>query len=242
LTLPAPLGHDVRKRRIKWPAAWRIIATRYPPINLFERVTDNPAVWDALIALEQMTNPRLRDEIGEIALVPPHRRVAGPNASWVMAAFTHVNKRGSRFSDGSYGVYYAAEALVTAIRETAHHFARFAADSHDPPGRREDMRVLVGSVDCVFCEVDTLSSVEQDVILDKTSYMASRLFGANRRAAGSDGISYPSVRHEDGRCIAAFWPNVVGIPIQERHLQYEWDGNKVCRYFDYKGDEWIGLP
>jgi hypothetical protein len=25
---------------------------------------------------------------------------------------------------------------------------------------------------------------------------------------------------------------VVGIPIQERHLQYEWDGAKVGRYFD----------
>jgi RES domain len=237
---PALLGHDIRRRRINWPAAWRIIASRYPPINLFERVTDNPAVWETLIELEQLTNPRVRDDAGEIALVPPERRVAGPNASWVMAPFTHVNKGGSRFSDGSYGVYYAAEALLTAIKETAFHFARFATDSHDPP-RREDMRVLLGSIDCSFCEVDTLSGDDQRVVLDKASYMASREFGGNRRAAGSDGISYPSVRHEGGRCIAAFWPNVIGIPIQERHLQYEWDGARVTRYFDFKDNEWIEL-
>jgi hypothetical protein len=160
--------------------------------------------------------------------------------SYVMAPFTHINPRGSRFSDGSYGVYYAAEALLTAIKETAHHFARFAAESHDPP-RREDMRVLLGSADCSFCEVDTLSPADQRIVLDKNSYVASSLFGGYRRASGSDGISYPSVRHDGGRCIAAFWPNVVGIPIQERHLQYEWDGAKVGRYFDFKDNEWRTL-
>jgi hypothetical protein len=39
-------------RRVRWTRAWRIIASRYPPIHLFERLTPYPAVWDALIALE----------------------------------------------------------------------------------------------------------------------------------------------------------------------------------------------
>jgi hypothetical protein len=29
--------------------------------------------------------------------------------------------------------------------------------------------------------------------------------------------------------------------MQERHLQYEWDGEKVVRYFDYKRDAWIDV-
>jgi hypothetical protein len=57
--------------------AWRVIASRYPPIDLFERVSTNPAVWDALIELEQLVNPRARDAVGEIGLVPPERRLAG---------------------------------------------------------------------------------------------------------------------------------------------------------------------
>ena len=77
-------------------------------------MTDNPAVWETLIELEQLTNPRVRNETGNINLVPPERRVSGNNASYVMAPFTHVNPRGSRFSDGTYGVYYAAERLETA--------------------------------------------------------------------------------------------------------------------------------
>jgi hypothetical protein len=46
-----------------------------------------------------------------------------------MAPFTHINVLGSRFSDGTYGVYYAAARLDTAIRETIHHFSKFASDS-----------------------------------------------------------------------------------------------------------------
>jgi hypothetical protein len=68
-------------RRFVWPQAWRVIASRYPPINLFERVSTDPRVWDVLIELEQLTNPRVRDEVGAIHLVPPKRRVSGPNAS-----------------------------------------------------------------------------------------------------------------------------------------------------------------
>ena len=228
----------VETTRLRWRQAWRIIASRYPPIALFERVSDNPAVWDVLIELEQATNPRVRDEAGEIALVPLGRRVSGPNASWVMAPFTHINRNGSRFSDGSYGVYYAARSLQTAIRETGYHFARFAADSNDPP-RREDMRVLLGSVSATLHDVSKLDEKTTRRILDPQSYTHSRPFAAELREDGSDGIVYPSVRDEGGSCIATFWPDVAGVPVQERHLQYEWDGARFSRWFDYKEETWM---
>lgn len=239
----APLGPDqpqIKACKVTWAQAWRIIASRYPPINLFERVSTKREVWEVLIELEQSTNPRLRDEVGQIQLVPHARRVAGPNASYVMAPFTHVNLKGSRFSDGTYGVYYAAARMETAIRETVYHFARYAADSNDSP-RREDMRVLLGSVNCVFDDVNALDQNVKTAILDKDSYASSQPFGASRRGNGSDGLIYPSVRHDGSECIAAFWPNVVSVPIQERHLQYEWDGRKVRRYFDFKLETWFDL-
>jgi hypothetical protein len=223
---------------VRWPQAWRIIASRYPPIDLFERVSDNPAVWDVLIELEQATNPRVRDETGEIVLVPAERRVAGTGASWVMAPFTHVNRQGSRFSDGSYGVYYAASTLRTAIHETGYHFARFAADAQDPP-RREDMRVLLGSIECDLHDVASLEEAVRKPLLDPISYSHSRPFASELREAGSNGLVYPSVRDSGGACVAAFWPNVVGIPMQERHLQYEWDGERFLRYFDYSLETWV---
>jgi hypothetical protein len=226
--------------RVEWPQAWRVIASRYPPINLFERLTADTAVWDALIGLEQLTNPRVRDEVGDIALVPVDERVSGPRASYVMAAFTHVNPKGSRFSDGSFGVYYAAAALETAIVETVFHFEAFARDSADPP-RSEDFRVLAGAVTAEFEDVAALPAAQRVSILDPESYVASQAYALGVRAAGANGVAYASVRHEGGQCIGAFRPRAVGIPHQERHLKYHWNGVRIDRYFDYARDEWIGL-
>jgi len=226
--------------RVDWSHAWRVIASRYPPINLFERLTADTAVWDALMALEQLTNPRVRDEVGDIALVPPDERVSGPGASYVMAAFTLVNPKGSRFSDGSFGVYYAAAALETAIAETVFHFEAFARDSADPP-RSEDMRVLVGTIAAEFEDIASLPQIQRASILDPLSYATSQAYAKRLRAAGANGVAYPSVRHAGGQCVGAFRPHAVGIPHQERHLKYRWDGKRVDRYFDYAREEWIRL-
>lgn len=233
-------GAEPKLTWVAWPSAWRIVASRYPPIDLYERLTSDPAVWNALVALEQLVNPRVRDEIGQLALVAPADRISGPGASWVMAAFTHVNPKGSHFSDGSFGVYYAADRLETAIRETVFHFEAFARDSADPQ-REEDMRVLVGAIDATLHDVTTLSRARRQAILDPASYAASRALGRALRERDSQGAIYPSVRDPGGACVAAFKPRAVGVPRQERHLRYRWDGERVDRYFDYLEERWIGL-
>ncbi len=233
-------GPEPRQRRVAWTHATRIIAARYPPIDLFERVSPDPAVWEALIAAEQLVNPRLRDAVGEIHLLPPGERMSGPGASYVMAAFTHANPAGSRFSDGAYGVYYAARALRTAVRETAFHLGRLAADSRDA-ARYEDMRVLVWHIDARFAAVASLPAARQAALLAPDSYAESRPFGAALRAAGGNGIVYPSVRDAGGQCIAAFTPRAVAPPVPAQMLQYHWDGQRVARYFDYAAGTWVGL-
>jgi len=234
---PRHPGPEPRLRRVSWSHAIRIVASRHPPIDLFERVSADPAVWDALIATERLVDPGVRDEVGEIHLVPPEERISGPGASHVMAAFTHPNPRASRFSDGSYGVYYAGRQFRTALRETAHHFARFATDSRDGP-RYEDMRVLVGRIDARLHDVSSLPPPERARLLDPDSYTASRSFAAPLRDAGSLGLVYPSVRDPGGQCAAAFRPKAVGIPTPTRHLKYHWDGARVARYFDYETEAW----
>ena len=231
------LGPEPALARVRWATATRIIASRYPPIDLFERVDQDPAVWDALIAAEMLTNPRVRDAIGEIALVPPEERITGPGASWVMASFTHLNPKGSRFSDGSWGVYHAAIDLATALAETIHHFEIHAQDSGD--GIRDaDMRVLVGRIDTTFHDIRTLPEPERAAVLDPDDYGSSRALGRALRDAGSNGVVYPSVRHSPGTCIGAFRPKAVQPPAQERHLRYHYDGSRVSRWFDYTTSTW----
>src|SRR5690606_22607554 len=101
-----------RRTRIHWQPSWRIVPSRFPPVGLFDRIA-SPDDLDALFELEGMTNPRLRQELGELSLVPAERRISGPGTTPIMAAFTHPSPDGSRFSDGSWGVYYAARERET---------------------------------------------------------------------------------------------------------------------------------
>lgn len=229
---------DPPVRRVRWHEAHRILPSRYPPIQLFERLSDDPAEWEILAEIESLTNPRIRDEIGEIRLVPAAERVSGPGASWVMASFTHLNPQGSRFSDGSYGVYYAARELPTAIAETAFHMGWFYAATADPP-HAEAMRVLIGRLDASFH--DLRGNAAWAPVLDPQHYTAGRALGRRLRQIGSNGIVYPSVRRAGGQCVGAFRPKAVGLPIQARHLEYFWDGEGISRYFDYADERWIAI-
>lgn len=241
---PAPPGPEDTAEpalvTVRWDKATRIIASRYPPIDLFERVDADPAVWEALIAAEMLTNPRIRDELGEIALVAPAERISGPGATYVMASFTHLNPKGSRFSDGSYGVYYAAIDFPTARTETIHHFERFARDSGDAI-RDTDMRVVVGRVDERFHDVASLPEPHRTAVLAPDDYAPGQALGRRLREAGSNGVVWPSVRHAGGSCLGAFRPRAVQPPVQERHIRYHYDGRRVSAWFDYATSTWHPL-
>ena len=120
--------------RVDWRPSYRLVPSRFPPIQLFERVAD-PADLEAVIAIEGLTNDRIRDEVGEIRLVAPEDRISGPGSSPIMAAFTHVNPEGGRFTDGTFGAWYAAHDLHTAACETAHQRAISWPARRKPRGR-----------------------------------------------------------------------------------------------------------
>lgn len=215
-------------RRIVWTPSWRIIPSRFPPIDLFERVAD-PEDWEAVIEIESLTNPRLREEAGDISLVPAPERVSGPGASAIMAAFTHPNPAGSRFSDGTYGAFYAARALETAIAETRHHRERFLRDTAEEP-MHLDMRVYLTDLDGRLHDVRK-QQTSAPLLYHPETYAASQQLGRALRAAGSNGIVYASVRHK-GECVAVFRPRVLSNCRQERHLSYVWDGTRIRNVYE----------
>lgn len=214
------------KTRVTWSETHRLILSHYPPIDLFDDLID-PRDWEALARAESRTNPRIYEEIGDLSLVPPERRVSGPGASWVMAAFTHISPdRTSRFSDGSYGVYYAAKELETAIREHTFHMAQAYSDASMSPGWISEVRQLVGTIDQ---ELVDIRGAGFEALLDKDTktYGVPQQFAKAEISNGSDGIVYPSQRHEGGECIAAFYPDVVSIPSQGDHFRYHWNGSYI---------------
>jgi RES domain len=212
--------------RVAWPETYRLVMSRFPPIDLFDDIAD-PRDWEALALAQSRTNPRIHEEIGDLALVPVERRISGQGASWVMAAFTHVSPdRVSRFSDGTYGVYYVANSLETALYEHTFHMARFYSESGVAPGWLSQVRQLVGSIDADLIDVRG-EGFEAILDPDIKSYGASQAFAKEQKAAGANGIVYPSQRLDEGQCIAAFYPNVVSRARQADHFRYHWDGERI---------------
>jgi hypothetical protein len=212
----------VVRRQVSWPKTYRIIRSIHPPIDLFEDIAD-PKDWEALVSVEAKTNPRIRQEVGDLGKVPVSRRVAGPGASYVMAPFVHCSPlRPGRFTDGTYGIYYAGDQEEVALAETIHHHQKFMVATKEAPGWTSDFRVLIGSIDRTLDDVSAVPSV-----LGPHDYGPSQELGRQLRAAGSDGLTWGSVRFPGGHCIGVFWPDVVSIPVQGRHYCYHWNGSRV---------------
>ena len=215
---------DAPSSQVRWPEYHRLINSAYPPIDLFEDIA-GPTDWNLLNGAETKTNPRINENVGNLDLIPPERHVGGAGASYVMAPFTHVtpDKHG-RFHDGLFGAFYGANTFETALFETVHHSEVFYASTPNEAGWLVNYRELVGSIDANLID---LRGGGFDALLDEAAYTASQNFARDARRDNANGIVYPSVRNPGGECFAAFFPDVMGIPIQGTHLAYHWNGDRI---------------
>lgn len=220
-------------RRVRWQPAYRIVPTRYPTVYLFDRVAASED-FDALYALESLTNERIRDEVGQIELVQPQDRTVGPGSGPVMAAFTHLNPEGSRFSDGSYGVFYAAHDKDTAVAETQYHHARFLAATKQPP-MQLPMRLYAVRISAQLHDLRPLDQAGKGIHASD-SYAASQALGKALRQQGSAGVVYRSVRQAGGECIGLFKPKGASQCLHAAHLLYVWNGEAFADVYEKLGD------
>lgn len=211
---------------LRWHKIYRIVASRHPPVNVFENIL--PARQMELgWFIESLTNDRLRDESGEAPVMPDEDRVQGPGSSIVMAAFTHTGFP-SRFSDGSYGIYYAAHSMETSVRETAYHRGQFLAATREGPCEI-DMRAYVGRPLQPFVDI---RGPRFNHLHAPDDYTTPQAFAKPLREQGHWGLVYRSVRHQGGECIAAFKPQAVSIPVAAAALAYVWDGERITKVYE----------
>ena len=225
---PAQIGGPAL-RRVRWAQACRIVPTRYPSVYLYDRVAD-AADFEALYALEALTNERAREELNQIERVPPDQRVFGPGSGPIMAAFTHVNAAGSRFSAGQYGVFYAARDRATAMAETRYHHARFLAATAQA-AMHLPMRVYHVAVDARLHDLRPDGAVPEAVYHPDEMGVARDL-GARLRAAGSAGVVYRSVRWPGGHNVGLFTPRAARQCLHAAHLLYIWDGQGFADVYE----------
>jgi RES domain len=202
----------------------RLIASRYPTVGVFDDLTSDPDDLRAAFILEALTNDRLAQRIN---LLPDSEIIAGPGATFVMAAFLHADEAGGRFTDGRLGGWYAAFDLATAIAETLYHNTRRLRLSAGGFPNQIQIRELIAHINANLIDVRGLQKKRPDLYRD-ADYSASQAFAAKIRwpdsAPPENGVVFDSVRRKGGTNVCIFLPSKVPLPVtQGHHFAYRWD-------------------
>jgi hypothetical protein len=243
---------DLPVTALAWTPCHRLVASRYPTVGLYDEIA-RPEDLDVVFAIEALTNPRVRQELGVLSLVPPADRVSGAGATLIMAAFTHLNPEGSRFSDGSYGAYYAADTLDTAVAEVSHHRARFLARTDEPEidvdlrwiqadlrQPAHDLRASQWAASGLSTGLSAGPSADLSALYDPEHYAAGQALGRALRDTGSPALVYDSVRRVGGQCVAVFLPRALANARPVGHLSLHWDGQRISHWFEKSEPHAIG--
>ena len=201
---------------------WRMVAARNPGADVFQGITDF-GEWEELYEIESLTNERLRTPFGNLASVPKEQRAYGTGSAYIMAPFAY--RTPGRFGDGSYGVLYAALDEATALAEVLYHRVRFLRSTGNPK-ETAAYQVLALKFTGELEDIRPLAQPQWNDP-DPTRYGPAQGFGARIRAAGGDGIVYPSVRRPGGECVAGFRPDRFSDCRHARLIQCHWDGARL---------------
>ena len=175
-----------------------------------------------LEALLASTNLVESHRAGERRIVSLEDDYVGAHREYVLAPFAYRSE--TRFSDGSFGVLYAAEAFETAIAETVSWMTRIYRDSKAPPQQTRKQYLTFRVV--AISLADVRRAVFPDVsaaVYDPDDYTVSRALGARIRAQ-LPGVIYDSVRQKGGTCAGVFVPRIVSDVRLDRIVELVWDG------------------
>lgn len=185
--------------------------------NLFDDLTDNPEEWVLAQRVENEVKP------------PPHQShmpvIHRPfeDAEWFNAiTWPFKNWQASRFSDGSFGVWYGCDSVETAVFESAYHWYRGllcdAGFEREPAiGKRK-----LYSVACNAALLDFRPVIHNKYpdLIHKTDYTFAQSTGARIHREGHPGLLTASARHQDGENYVVFNPAVLSNPRHHCHLIY----------------------
>lgn len=190
-------------------------ASYRPPV--LRPLVDDAAELELLARLEALTSQRLVAEAEglpdldrrELAFRAREDQLRHWGHTFINAAFTYTRAGGNRFNDDRRGAWYCAFDDLTAIEEVAYRRTRELTYI----GVFEDEAVYVALLaDLIGDFPDLRVTAPRPDALDPDpaiGYPAGQRLATTIRAAGHDGLLYPSVRRPGGTCLVAFAPQSV---------------------------------
>lgn len=201
----------------------RNIVSLHTSQDLFDDLSADPADWARAQEVEEEVKP-------------PFYRSSTPlldrpfeDAAWFSAiAWPFRNWQQSRFSDGSYGVWYGADSVETTVWETVWHWYHgLLADA----GFQQEGVVAERKVYAVACHAALLdfraASARFAALLDARDYRYAQSVGARIHHEGHPGLVIQSVRRPAGENFAVFTPRVLADPRLTCQLAYRLQGQHI---------------
>lgn len=191
--------------------------------DLFDDLTDNPAEW----ALAQQVEDEVKPPPYQSRTPVIHRPFE--DAHWFNAIdwpFKHW--QASRFSDGSFGVWYGCDSAETSVYETVYHwFTGLLADAgfqnENVVGER---KLYAVACNAALVDLRPLVATHQGLV-HKTDYSYAQSVGLRLHKEGHPGLITTSVRRASGHNYVVLNPDVLSNPRQHVQLTYRLDGSRI---------------
>jgi RES domain-containing protein len=225
------LALDYPISRIAEPRTVRLVSSKRLEDPVLKRLVADEQLLRDLEEIEAATSGRLTlQRRGGDHIAAGEFVVGVPHAAFINAAFAYFRPRElNRFNGPDRGAWYAALAVETCLAEVAFHLTREldrVNDHHAVVSYAEMFAGFVGD----FVDLRDVSSPPSCLNEDpEVGYPAGNALADAARAAGCNGIIYPSVRHRQGTCIVALWPHAVQSVAQGRVLALHWEGTRAPR-------------
>lgn len=192
---------------LNWESIYRIISSNSEPIESLVE----PALEKELLFVKNLTKATLPYEIKGTFGSSKEDQLLDEGLNVIRDAFTPKGWP-SRFSNGSFGIYYGAKALETAIREKAYHHQKFLSRENLSP---KSVEVSVYQSENISKPLLDIRSEQFKHLHHLSNYEDSQNFCLKAKHMGAWGIVYNSARHFGGECVAILRPQAVMIPIKQ---------------------------
>lgn len=180
--------------------------------HLFDDLSDDPAAWSSAQQLELVTKSQLFISNQPIIDRPFEE------AEWNDAiGYPFQNAAQSRYSDGSFGVWYGADSIETSIHETVYHWQKGLLEDagFNRPGVEIQRRVYLVQCDSLLIDLRPCIGNYPE-ITHSSDYTTTHQIGSKLHREGHPGLITPSAR-STGDVFAIFAPKILSNP---RHLCY----------------------
>lgn len=209
-----------------FPRTVRLVTTARLRAAVLAPLVDGDDELALLAEIEGATNTRLVAQDRGISGLAANELVYDvPHAHFINASFAYAKpQQPNRFNGADRGAWYAALDVATCLREVGYHLTNALADAGDY-NATVDYAEMFCSLAGEFLD---LRQVPDHPSLDPDkarAYPLGNALAEGARAAGLNGIIYPSVRHAGGTCLVALRPAAVQSVRQGAVYRMIWCGD-----------------